>query len=148
MPGSVASVGIVANQRRAGPNKKAGIQMGGVIYSDSADKAAGSSWIAIRRICRSFFSRTSADSWSARCGRERDHPQRREAGKRGQQFRRAEDHGHRWRIVRRRQLRHVRQSIRSAIHPRLAHGALRRDGRRAGVGHGVFDSRQSARTRR
>jgi acetyl-CoA carboxylase carboxyltransferase component len=34
------SVGIVANQRHQVRTKKAGIQMGGVIYSDSADKAA------------------------------------------------------------------------------------------------------------
>src|SRR6476659_1287958 len=34
------SVGIVANQRQQVRTKKAGIQMGGVIYSDSADKAA------------------------------------------------------------------------------------------------------------
>jgi acetyl-CoA carboxylase carboxyltransferase component len=34
------SVGIVANQRHQVRTKKAGIQMGGVIYADSADKAA------------------------------------------------------------------------------------------------------------
>src|SRR5690349_14186812 len=34
------SVGIVANQRHQVRTKKAGIQMGGVIYPDSADKAA------------------------------------------------------------------------------------------------------------
>jgi len=34
------SVGVVANQRHQVRTKKAGIQMGGVIYSDSADKAA------------------------------------------------------------------------------------------------------------
>jgi 3-methylcrotonyl-CoA carboxylase beta subunit len=34
------AVGIVANQRLQVRTKKAGIQMGGVIYSDSADKAA------------------------------------------------------------------------------------------------------------
>ena len=34
------SVGIVENQRHQVRTKKAGIQMGGVIYSDSADKAA------------------------------------------------------------------------------------------------------------
>ncbi len=34
------SVGIVANQRQQVRTKKAGIQMGGVIYPDSADKAA------------------------------------------------------------------------------------------------------------
>jgi len=34
------SVGIVGNQRHQVRTKKAGIQMGGVIYSDSADKAA------------------------------------------------------------------------------------------------------------
>ena len=34
------SVGIVANQRQQVRTRKAGIQMGGVIYSDSADKAA------------------------------------------------------------------------------------------------------------
>ena len=34
------SVGIVANQRKAVKNKKGEIQLGGVIYSDSADKAA------------------------------------------------------------------------------------------------------------
>jgi acetyl-CoA carboxylase carboxyltransferase component len=34
------AVGIVANQRKVVKNKKGEIQMGGVIYSDSADKAA------------------------------------------------------------------------------------------------------------
>src|SRR5205085_2553082 len=34
------SVGIIASQRHQVRTKKAGIQMGGVIYSDSADKAA------------------------------------------------------------------------------------------------------------
>src|SRR5205823_10650536 len=34
------AVGIVANQRLQVRTKKEGIQMGGVIYSDSADKAA------------------------------------------------------------------------------------------------------------
>jgi acetyl-CoA carboxylase carboxyltransferase component len=34
------SVGVVANQRQQVRTKKAGIQMGGVIYADSADKAA------------------------------------------------------------------------------------------------------------
>ncbi|MGI8430908.1 MAG: acyl-CoA carboxylase subunit beta [Chthoniobacterales bacterium] len=34
------SVGIVANQRQQVRTKRAGIQMGGVIYADSADKAA------------------------------------------------------------------------------------------------------------
>jgi len=34
------SVGIVANQRKPVKNKKGEVQMGGVIYSDSADKAA------------------------------------------------------------------------------------------------------------
>ncbi len=34
------SVGIVANQRKVVKNKKGELQMGGVIYSDSADKAA------------------------------------------------------------------------------------------------------------
>ncbi len=34
------SVGIVANQRKVVKNKKGEMQMGGVIYSDSADKAA------------------------------------------------------------------------------------------------------------
>ncbi|HEY4337237.1 MAG TPA: carboxyl transferase domain-containing protein [Puia sp.] len=34
------AVGIVANQRKSAKNKKGEIQMGGVIYNDSADKAA------------------------------------------------------------------------------------------------------------
>jgi acetyl-CoA carboxylase carboxyltransferase component len=34
------AVGIVANQRKIVKSKKTGMQMGGVIYSDSADKAA------------------------------------------------------------------------------------------------------------
>src|SRR5205807_6855074 len=34
------AIGIVANQRLQVKTKKEGIQMGGVIYSDSADKAA------------------------------------------------------------------------------------------------------------
>ncbi len=34
------AVGIVANQRKIVKNKKGEMQMGGVIYNDSADKAA------------------------------------------------------------------------------------------------------------
>jgi 3-methylcrotonyl-CoA carboxylase beta subunit len=34
------AVGIVANQRKVVKSKKGEMQMGGVIYSDSADKAA------------------------------------------------------------------------------------------------------------
>ena len=71
----------------------------------------------------------------ARCGAKRHHSQRREAGERGQQFHRAEDHGRRRRLVRRGQLRALRQGLRSALHPRLAELALRRHGRGAGVRH-------------
>ena len=35
------AVGIVANQRKIVKSKKGEMQMGGVIYNDSADKAAG-----------------------------------------------------------------------------------------------------------
>src|SRR6266702_8013719 len=57
------AVGIVANQRLQVRTRKEGIQMGGVIYSDSADKAARFVMDCNQTGCRSFFSRTSLVLW-------------------------------------------------------------------------------------
>ena len=141
-------VGIVANQRHQVRTKKAGIQMGGVIYADSADKAA--------RFVMDCNQTGSADPFlpgrhrlhgRPRRGAKRDHSQRREAGERGQQLHRAEDHRRRRRLVRRGQLRALRQGVRSAFHPRLAERALRRDGRGPGVATPSSPSSPSRRDR-
>jgi acetyl-CoA carboxylase carboxyltransferase component len=58
------SAGIVANQRVQVRTKKEGIQMGGVIYSDSADKAARFVMDCNQTNLPIIFSRTSAGSWS------------------------------------------------------------------------------------
>jgi len=52
------AVGIVANQRKTVKTKKGEMQMGGVIYSDSADKLPFYYELHQRK-CRSFSSKTS-----------------------------------------------------------------------------------------
>jgi 3-methylcrotonyl-CoA carboxylase beta subunit len=99
-------VGIVANQRLQVRTKKEGIQMGGVIYSDSADKAA-----RFVMDCNHIFPGRDRFHGRARCRRERDHSQRREVGQCGQQFCGPEDHSRCWWIVRCWQLCNVRQSV-------------------------------------
>ena len=142
-------VGIVANQRVQVRTKKEGIQMGGVIYSESADKAArfvmDCNQTSLPII---FFQDVSGFMVGRDAEAERNHSQRRETGERSEQFRRAEDHGDRWGIFRRRQLRNVRQGVRSTIHCRLAECALRGDGRGASVRHSVLDFGQGARAGR
>ena len=142
-------VGIVANQRVQVRTKKEGIQMGGVIYSESADKAARFMMDCNQtEFADHFFPGRQRVHGRSRCGRKRDHSQRRQAGERSEQFRCAENHGDRGGIFRRRQLRNVRQGVRSAIHRCLAECALCSDGRCTSVRHRVLDSCQSAGARR
>ena len=72
----------------------------------------------------------------------------REVGDRGRLRRRAENHAHRRRLVRRRQLRHVRPRLRSALPVRLAERAHQRDGRRAGGERPRDDQARRARSAR
>ena len=74
----------------------------------------------------------------------RHHQGRRQDGERGRQLGGAEDHRLRRQLLRRRQLRHVRQGLRPALPLRLAVGVDRGDGRRAGVARPC--SRSSSRT--
>ena len=59
------SVGIVASQRLQVRTKKEGIQMGGVIYHDSADKAARFIMDCNQTGLPIIFSRMSPASWLA-----------------------------------------------------------------------------------
>ena len=77
-------------------------------------------------------------------GRARRHHQARlEDDPGGRQRHRAADHAAHRRLVRRRQLRHVRARLRSALHLRLAEQPHRGDGRRAG-GQGDVDRHRGA----
>ena len=142
-------VGIVANQTEACKPADGPLQFGGVIYVDSADKAA--------RFIMDCNQTPRADPVPP--GRERlhgrprlgaggHHPRRREAGQRHHQQRRAEDHADHRRLVRRRQLRAVRQGVRPALHLRLADRAVRRHGRRPGGGHAAGGAGPGAEARR
>ena len=68
------AVGIVANQRLQVRTKKEGIQMGGVIYSDSADKAARFVMDCNQTSLRLSFPGRHRFYGRTRRGREWDHP--------------------------------------------------------------------------
>jgi hypothetical protein len=105
---------IVASQRHQVRTKKAGIQMGGVIYSDSADKSRHACHgLQPNRIADHLFPGRDRLHGRARGGAERHHSERRKTCKCGQQFRRAEDHGRGRRFVRR------RETMRSAAKPTI-----------------------------
>ena len=129
-------VGIVANQHHRVRPADGPIQFGGVLYVDSADKAArfvmncNQDWLPIL-----FLQDVNGFMVGRDSERDGHHQGRRQAGQRDQQQPRAEADGARRRLVRRRQLRHVRQGVRSAVHFCLALGPLRRDGGRAGHQH-------------
>ena len=143
------AVGIVANQKTPQPQishtGEKRIEFGGVIYAESADKAARFIMDCNQNLIPLIFlhdvngfmvGRDAEWSGIIRSGRQDGH--------RGCQLRRPEDLRHRRRLVRRGQLRHVRQGLRSALHLRLAHGALRRDERRLGGQHAGGDSRSGS----
>ncbi len=127
------AVGIVANQRSVVKTRKGEMQVGGVIYSDSADKAARFIMNCNQKLIPLVFLQDVTGFMVGQPGRAgRDHQGRREDGEcRGQQ-RRPEIHLHRRQQLRRRQLCDVRQGVRSAAHLRLADGADRRHGGEAG----------------
>ena len=106
------AVGIVANQRKIVKNKKGEIQMGGVIYNDSADKAArfimNCNQKKIPLVFLQDVTGFMVGSRSEQCG----YYQR--WSKNGQcrsQFRRSQNHRHRRQFVWSRQLCNVRQSL-------------------------------------
>jgi 3-methylcrotonyl-CoA carboxylase beta subunit len=112
-------VGIVANN--------------GILFSESAQKGAHFIELCCQRASRCCSCRTSPASWSARQIRGRRHRQaRRQDGHRRRLRGRAEGHGDHRRLLRRRQLRHVRPRLRSALPVHLAERAHLRHGRRAG----------------
>ncbi len=112
------AVGIVANQRLVLKSGKGEMQLGGVIYNDSADKIypelqpeenptdfpAGRYRLYGRQSLRT----------------QRHHQRRREAGERGGQFHCSENYHYYRKFLRRGQLRDVRQGLRSAFYLRLA----------------------------
>ena len=125
--------GIVANQKHRCRTAGGELQIGGVIYADAADKAA--------RFVMDCNQISRADHFSAgrsgfMVGKQAEqighHPCRRETGERRQQFDRAEADGCHRRLVRRRQLRVVRQGIRSGPYSGVAVCQVCRHGRRSG----------------
>ena len=141
-------VGIVANQRLQVRTRKEGIQMGGVIYSDSADKAArfvmdcnqtGLPIIFFQDVTGFMVGRDAEQSGIIRSGAKLVNAVSNSVVPKitvivGGSFGAG-------------QLCHVWQGIRPAIHRCLANCALRRDGCRSGVGHCVFNSGSRSRTR-
>ena len=126
-------VGIVANQHHRVRPADGPIQFGGVLYVDSAEKAArfvmncNQDWLPIL-----FLQDVNGFMVGRDSERVGHHQGRGQAGQRHQQQPRAEADGDHRRLVRGGQLRPVRQGVRSAVHLRLADGPLRRDGGRAG----------------
>ena len=142
-PGSAGcGVGIVANQRlRFRPARGGPFQFGGVIYADSADKAA-------RFVLDCNQSRVPLlflqDVNGFDVGRDAE---RSGIIRRGAKLVNAvsnsvvpEDHAARRPLLRRGALRPLRQGVRPALPLRLARRPLRRDGRRAG---GADDARRA-----
>ncbi len=148
------AVGIVANQKKhvqisaPGTNERR-IEFGGVIYTESADKAARFILDCNQNLIPLIFLH---DVNGFMVGKEaewqRDHSRRREDGQRGRQQRSAENRGHMRRQLRRRPLRHVRQGLRSALPVCLAHRALRGDERRRCGQYLGGNQAEAARTRR
>ena len=131
-------VGIVANN--------------GVLFSESALKATHFIELCnLRGIPLVFLQNITGFIVGRQYERARHRQGRREDGPRRRQLGRAEVHrGHR-RLVRRRQLRHVRPRLRAAAAVDVAERAHLGDGRRAGgrrAGHGQARSARARRARR
>ena len=118
--------------------------MGGVIYSDSADKAArfvmdcnqtGLPIIFFQDVTGFMVGRDAEQSGIIRSGAKLVNAVSNSD--------RAQDHGRGRRLVRRGELRPLRQGLRSAFHPRLAECALRRHGRGPGFRHDLLRPRAS-----
>jgi acetyl-CoA carboxylase carboxyltransferase component len=118
------SVGIVANNREISKSGKGEMQVGGVIYSDSADKAARNS-TRVSAGCNRLY--------GGHARRARRHHQRRcKARQRRGKFCCTKVYDHHRQLVWGWQLRHVWQGLRSASDLCLANGADCCDGWRAG----------------
>ncbi len=90
------AVGIVANQRKMVKTKKGEMQMGGVIYNDSADKAARFIMNCNQKRFPGFPAGCNwVYGWQSLRAR-RHHQRRGEAGQRRKQQRGAQDHRHHW----------------------------------------------------
>ena len=112
-------VGIIANN--------------GVLFSESALKATHFIELCnLRGIPLVFLQNITGFIVGRQYRARRDREGRRQDGPRRRQFGRAEVHGGHRRIVRRRQLRHVRAGLRAAIAVDVAQRAHLGDGRRAG----------------
>ncbi len=128
------AAGIVANQKKhvqtlaRGSDQKR-IEFGGVIYTESAEKAARFILDCNQNRIPLVFLH---DVNGFMVGKERG----------------AEDCRHLRRQLRRRKLRHVRQSLRPALHVCVAHSALRGDERRRRGQHARRDQIEAARARR
>ena len=107
-------MGIVANQ----PKYK-----GGVLFVDSADKAARFIWLCDAfNIPLLYLADVPGFMIGTKVERAGHHPRRREDDRRRQRGHRAEDLRRRAQGLRRRPLRHVRPGLRARTHP----GAARR----------------------
>ena len=127
-------VGIVANN--------------GVLFSESALKATHFIELCNLRGVPLVFLQNITGFMVGRAVRARRHRQgRREDGARRGQLGRAEVHGGHRRLVRRRQLRHVRPRLRSAVPVDVAERAHLGDGRRAGGRRPDHGEARSARAR-
>ena len=104
-------VGIVANQRVQVRTKKEGIQIGGVIYADSADKAARFIMDCNQTNLPIIFFQDVSGFMVGRDAKKAESFAAAQARKRGEQFRCAKNHRDRRRIVWRRKLRDVRQGV-------------------------------------
>ncbi len=129
------AVGIVANQKlHAQATDHEGhkrMEFGGVIYTESAEKAARFIMDCNQNLIPLvFFSRCERIHGGTRRGVERHHQSGREDGERGFEFGGAKDRCDCWRVVWRRTLRHVRKGIRSSFPVRVANRPICRDERR------------------
>ena len=138
------AVGIVANQKthqtHTSQNGEKRVEFGGVIYAESAQKAARFIMDCNQNLIPLIFLH---DVNGLMVGKDAEGRGIIRAGAqdgfgRGQHYR-AQDNCDCWRLVRRRPLRHVRQGLRSAIPLCLAHSAVRGDERRVRGKHAGGD---------
>ena len=147
------AVGIVANQKQHQPQishtGEKRTEFGGVIYAESAEKAARFIMDCNQNLVPLIFlhdvngfmvGRDAEWSGIIRAGRE--------DGDCCFQLHRPQDHCHRRRIVRGGELCHVRQGLRPALYLRVAYSALRRDERSLGSEYSGRDQDQAAGARR